>query len=267
MPETRLRYGDHPSQWIDITVPEQPGDQLLPVIIVLHGGYWRDHHAADQVEPMVADLADCRLAVVNVEYRRTGEDLQHGSGGWPATFTDVAAAIDLLDRYRPRLDLDRVIAVGHSAGGQLAAWAAARPRLAAGTPGADPRVRLAGYVSLAGVLDLVAGAEQRLDDGAVAALLGGEPTDRPEIYPIVSPIARVPIGVPGICLHGTADDRVPYNQSARFVHAAVEAGDDCRLISLPGVDHFSYLDPTTTAWSSARSAALGLVGHPCPRPT
>ncbi|SDS88901.1 alpha/beta hydrolase family protein [Microlunatus soli] len=274
MSRTRLRYGDHPSHWVDLTVPDRPTDRPLPVIIFLHGGYWRDLHAADQVEPLIADLADRELALVNVEYRRTGDDPQHGDGGWPATFNDVAAAIDLLGRFRPGghrdrpaadldgvvLALDRVVAVGHSAGAHLAAWAAARPGLPTGAPGAGPRVRLSGYVSLAGVLDLITGAEQRLDDGAVQALLGGEPADRPEVYPIASPLSRVPIGVPGVCLHGTADDRVPIDQSVRFVEAAVAAGDRCRLVTLPGVDHFSYLDPTSAAWSAAKSAALELIG-------
>lgn len=257
MQTTRINYGDHPSQWIDLSLPDS-FEAPLPVVIFIHGGYWREQHGADQGEPLIKDLVANGVAAVNVEYRRVGRSRTNGGGGWPATFLDIAAAIDSLPD-RGDLDLDRVVAVGHSAGGQLAAWAAARPGLPAGVPGAGPAVRLSGYVSLGGVLDLITGAQDRLDSGAVQRFLGGEPDKRPEAYELGSPINRLPIGVPGVCLHGTKDDRVPYEQTRTFVAAATRAGDDCRSFSLVGAGHFEYLDVTSTAWAAARSVTLSLV--------
>jgi acetyl esterase/lipase len=257
---TRIDYGDHPSQWIDLSLPDAAGG-TLPVAIFIHGGYWRTEHRADQGETLIADLVAKGVAAVNVEYRRVGKSAIDGGGGWPATFLDVAAAIDAL-ADREELDLGRVVAVGHSAGGQLAAWAAARPGLPDDDPGAGPRVRLSAYVSLAGVLDLIAGAKERLDGGAVQNFLGGDPAARPEAYRLGSPINRLPIGVPGICLHGTTDDRVPYEQTRTFVAAATRAGDDCRSFTLVGTGHFEYLDVTSAAWAAARSVTLSLLEGP-----
>ncbi|MBO0813221.1 MAG: alpha/beta hydrolase, partial [Microlunatus sp.] len=123
MRTTHIRYGDHPSQWIDLGLPDSPDDRL-PVVIFIHGGYWRAGHGADQGKPLIMDLVSQDVAAVNVEYRRVGKDPVNGGGGWPATFLDIAAAVDCL-ADRDDLDLGRVVAVGHSAGGQLAVWAAA----------------------------------------------------------------------------------------------------------------------------------------------
>lgn len=257
MQTTRISYGDHPSQWIDLSIPEAAAGPP-PVVIFIHGGYWRDQHGADQGDPLIKDLVANGAAAANVEYRRVGKSRINGGGGWPATFLDIAAAIDaLVDRSD--LDLDRVVALGHSAGGQLAAWAAARPGLPAGAPGSDPRLRLSGYVSLAGVLDLITGAQDRLDNGAVQNFLGGEPNQQPEAYELGSPINRLPIGVPGVCLHGTKDDRVPYEQTRTFVAAATRAGDDCRSVTLTGAGHFEFLDVGSPAWAAARSVTLALL--------
>src|SRR5690348_11935492 len=123
------------------------------VVVVVHGGFWRHAYDLSLGRPLAADLAATGLAAWNIEYRRVG-----GGGGWPATFDDVAAAVDALagpvSSVHP-LPLDRVVALGHSAGGQLAAWLSARPGLPPDAPGAHPRVTLRGAVSQAGVLDLV----------------------------------------------------------------------------------------------------------------
>ena len=162
---------------------------------MIHGGFWRARYGRKLMRPLAHDLAARGWAAWNIEYRRLG----HGAGGgWPTTFADVAAAIDHLDEIRTdaALDLARVVAIGHSAGGHLAAWAAARPRLPEGAPGCDPRVPVTAAVSQAGVVDLELAWDLRLSDGVVGDLLGGGPLEHPLRYRLASPKALVPLGVP-----------------------------------------------------------------------
>ncbi|WP_300008951.1 alpha/beta fold hydrolase [Pseudonocardia sp.] len=244
----RLDYGADPSQFGELTLPAAGGP--APVAVIVHGGFWRSGYGLELGRPLAVDLADRGFAAWNIEYRRVGS-----GGGWTATFDDVAAALDRLADAAPgRLDLDRVVAVGHSAGGHLAAWLAARPGLPAGAPGADPAVVLRGAVSQAGVLDLVDAAQRRVGGAAVPDLIGGTPAEFPDRYALASPVARVPIGVPVVCVHGTDDANVPIRQSERFVAAG--GGE---LVTLPGVDHFAVIDPSTAAWAACRDAVERLA--------
>jgi acetyl esterase/lipase len=263
-PEAPLRfeYGIHPAQFGELTLPA--GD-VRAVAVVVHGGFWRQAYGLELGRPLAADLADAGLAAWNIEYRRVPADSTGSAdgnrGGWPRTFDDVAAAVDALagpvqDAVGGRLPLDRVVAVGHSAGGHLATWLATRPGLPAGAPGAAPLVELRGVVSQAGVLDLVDAAERRVGSGAVQALLGGDPSDVPDRYALASPIARLPIGVPVVCVHGTADVNVPIRQSERFVAAA---GAEAELVTLPGADHMALIDPSSAAWRACRDALERLL--------
>ena len=249
-----IAYAPGPHRFGELTLPAGPP---RGVVVVVHGGFWRHAYDLSLGRPLAADLAAAGLAAWNIEYRRVG-----GGGGWPATFEDVAVAVDALagpvQEAAGELPLDRVVAVGHSAGGQLAAWLAARPGLPPGAPGANPQVTLCGAVSQAGVLDLVDAAEQSLGRGAVVELLGGPPAAVPDRYALASPIARVPIGVPVFGVHGTADDRVPVCQTERF---AAASGD--RWTRLPGVDHFAVIDPTTSAWAACRAAVEEILSRPC----
>jgi acetyl esterase/lipase len=250
-----VRYGDDRSQVGDLHLPA--GSAMVPVVVVVHGGFWRAMWSKDLATPLALDLAAAGYAGYAIEYRRVGD-----GGGWPATFDDVAAAIDALAAHElagRRLDLDRVVAVGHSAGGQLVTWAAARGGLPPGTPGSQPAVRLAGVVSQAGVVDLVAGARDALGDRAVEGLMGAGPDDDPDRYALASAYERLPLGVPVALVHGTADDRVPVTQSERYAAAAIAAGDDVRLVVLPGVGHFELIDPTHAAWAACRAELARLL--------
>ena len=252
----RLDYGTHPSQFGELTLPAG-GGPVRGVVVVVHGGFWRQSYGLELGRPLAADLAARGLAVWNIEYRRVG-----GDGGWTATFDDVAAAVDLLAGEGQRvaggrLDLAHVVAVGHSAGGHLAAWLAARPGLPADAPGAGPAVTLTGAVSQAGVLDLVDAAERRVGGAAVPDLLGGRPDAVPDRYELASPVARLPFAAPVVCVHGTDDRNVPIRQSERFVEAA---GPTAELVTLPGVEHFAIIDPDTDAWRACRDAADRLLG-------
>jgi acetyl esterase/lipase len=168
-----VRYGPAPDQFLELTLPPGPGP--LPVVVVLHGGFWRAAYGVELARPLAADLAAAGVAAVAVEYRRVG-----AGGGWPATLLDVAAALDALPGIPEagRLDLDDVAVVGHSAGGHLAAWAAGRHHLPDGAPGADPRVRVRRAVLQAGVLDLDAAVAADLGSGATPDLLGGGPAQQ-----------------------------------------------------------------------------------------
>lgn len=246
------RYGPGPDQFLELTLPEGSGP--APVAVVLHGGFWRAAYGVELARPLAADLAAAGWAAVAVEYRRVG-----AGGGWPATVEDVAAALDALaDLALPdvadaaRLDLTDVTVIGHSAGGHLAAWAAGRPRLPEGAPGARPRVRVTAAVLQAAVLDLVDAVDENLGDGAVRAFLGAGPADAPERYAVADPVALLPTGVPTLCVHCAADDVVPLEQSRRYAAAAAAAGDGVEVRVVPG-DHMQVIDPASEAWRTARA--------------
>lgn len=240
----RHSYGPGPAQFGDLSLPDGAGPH--PVAVVIHGGFWREQFDASLGLPLAADLIRAGYAAWNLEYRRVG-----GDGGWPETLLDVAAGIDLLASLPEsvRLDLDRVATVGHSAGGQLAVWAAARPGLARGAPGADPVVAVAAAVSQAGVLDLRQAAADALGGGAVAEFLGGGPEDFPERYAVASPAQRLPIGVPVLCVHGDRDGNVPLSQSQRYADAAAAVGDEVEVVVADG-DHFVVIDVGSPAWAA-----------------
>jgi acetyl esterase/lipase len=231
----RQRYGSHFHQFADLLQPPE-GSEPFPVAVVLHGGFWRELHSLDLTDDLARDLARRGWAAWNVEYRRVGEV---SGGGYPTTLEDVAAAIDALADLDAPLDLDRVVAIGHSAGGQLGLWAAARP---------DARVRLAGVVSQAGVHDLREADRLGLGEGATADFMGGHADDVPDAYAAASPIERVPIGVPALLVHGDADERVPVSMSSAYAEAAQAAGDSVDVELRPGEDHFVHLDVGGGAW-------------------
>lgn len=249
----RVDYGDEPRQYLELRLPEG-GTRPIPVVVFVHGGFWSHEYRADLMTPLVQSVVGGgRHATVNVEYRSVGDT----GGGWPGTLVDVAAAVDHLRMVDAELDLDAVTVVGHSAGGQLAAWLSARPRLDPGAPGAAPAVTPHVVVSLAGVLDLAAGARQRLGGEACQEFLGGEPEAVPDRYAVASPIQLLPIPTSVACVHGRQDVHVPAEQSVTFADAAVASGSDVRLHLVDG-DHFDVIDPDHESWRWVRETVLEL---------
>lgn len=239
MPEATvqtLRYDDHPETVLDLHRPVTAASGLA--VVLIHGGFWREQYRRDLMDPLVASLLEDGHVVANIEYRRVG-----GDGGWPTTLTDVAAAVDALAEV-DGLDPERVATVGHSAGGHLALWAAARHRLPSHAPGADPVVRPCHAVSQAGVVVLHEAIEAGLGNGAVVDLLGG---DDPGRVRWADPSAWLPLRVPVTLVHAPDDRQVPLSQSERWVQLATAAGDRVELVTGRG-DHFSVIDPTHELW-------------------
>lgn len=256
----QIRYGDHPSQYAELNLP--PGTGPVPVVVVVHGGFWQTAYGAELGRPLAADLVGRGWAALNVEYRRVGRSADAGGGGWPRTCTDVAAAVDALagpgqEFAGGRLDLTRVVGLGHSAGGHLVGWLAGRPTLPTEAPGSGPAVRLSGVIPQAGVLDLVGAANEGVGGLAVNGLMGGGPNRDPQAYDWASPLARLPFGIPSVCVHGKSDSTVPISQSERFVKAAQAAGDPSQLRSFAG-GHFDLIDVNTEAWTLCVAALTDL---------
>jgi acetyl esterase/lipase len=249
MRRTALRYGRHHSQVGEVWHPAG-AVRPAPVVVLIHGGYWRAAFTKRLMHRLAGAVTDAGWIAWNIEYRRVG--LLGGGGGWPATFDDVGLAVDAVARI-PGADTDRVVTCGHSAGGHLALWTAARPRLPAGAPGASPTVAPCGAVSLAGVVDLVRAAHLGLGGGAVPALMGGTPDAHPDRYAVASPAALLPIGVPQVLVHGLDDTIVPPDLSERYAADAAAAGDqDVTYVPLPGLNHMDVIDPHRPSWPAMR---------------
>jgi acetyl esterase/lipase len=256
----RLAYGPELLNFGELYLPASAGPH--PVVILIHGGYWRARYGLDLMTGLARDLAQRAIATWNIEYRRVGDD----GGGWPGTFVDVALAADYLQEIAPtyNLDLQRVIPVGHSAGGHLAFWLAARPRLAPDSPLATTTrpLPLLGAISLAGVVDLELAWKLRLSNGAVIELLGGDFDELSERYRDASPAALLPLGIPQVVIHGTADDNVPLQMSLDYVAKASAVNDPITFIELEGVDHFALIDPNSGAWAiTIEQLEKLLAGH------
>ncbi len=180
-------------------------------------------------------------AAWNIEYRRVG--MLGGGGGWPTTLSDVAAAIGALQDI-PKVDSTRVVVCGHSAGGQLALWSAARHRFPAIYPTGPDDVAVVGVVSLAGVVDLVEADRRGLGGNAVSELLGGHCDERPDRYRCASPIELLPLGVRQILIHGLGDGVVPPELSRNYQGRATEMGDPVEFVPVANSDHRSLISPT-----------------------
>lgn len=236
----RMYYGsDRDNQFGDLYLPTQPP---VGVAVLVHGGFWLDQYGLDLMVPMAQVLLADGWAVWNLEYRRLGN-----GGGWPATFEDAAVGIDHLTELAPKyegVDLDKVVVLGHSAGGHLAAWAASR---SAETPGGAPKVTIRGVVSLAGALDLLDGEKQGLGGGTIDQLLGGTPAQVPDHYRLGDPAQLVPASCPVAVVRGSKDTTVPRSQATDYLAAAKAAHAPVSFTELGG-DHFTIIDPTAASW-------------------
>lgn len=251
----RMSYGREASQFGELRLPKTPGKH--PVVIVIHGGCWFSEYDFTHIANFSAALTEVTGAATwTLEYRRVGQT----GGGWPGTFQDVARGADylrVLARTYP-LDLKRVVVVGHSAGGQLGLWLAARDRMPKGSLffAPDP-LPLRGVVSLAGVTDLRKFGTRC--NGAVSKLLGGSAEELTERYRQTSPAELLPLGVPQSLIHGALDKIVPPDLSRDYVRAARARGDEAKLTILEQVGHFDLISPRSTAWPTIEIEVRALL--------
>ncbi len=207
--------------------------------MVVHGGSWSAEYSLTLGTSLAVELARSGVAAWNVEYRRVG-----AGGGWVEASADIVAAWNALagpvgEQATVRLALDQARIVGHSAGGQLAVWLAGESGLA---------VRPEWVVAQAAPLDLVSPSAQGRRIRRLEALFGARYDEAPELYRAASPLHRLPIGVPVVCIHGASDAQVPAKTSGRYVEEAMRVGDSAVLHIVDGERHESFLDRSSECW-------------------
>ncbi|MDF9814634.1 alpha/beta hydrolase [Streptomyces sp. SPB162] len=268
-PDATAAYGELPDQIADFYRPRSaPGIPVrpAPLVIVLHGGAWRARYDREHISPFAAHLAGRGFAVASVEYRRGGEEPPAGGDGsahpredtppagrWPDTLDDVAAAVDALPALAVRtlgadtVDPRRVVLTGHSAGGHLALWAAARNVLPSDSPWHRPSPPpLRGVVALAPVADFASAIRLRVCSDAVVQFLGG-PEHVTARLPHADPAVLLPTGIATTIVQGTTDNVVPPQVARAFADAAALAGEEVVEAVLDGVGHFPLIDPAAAA--------------------
>ncbi|WP_377703115.1 alpha/beta hydrolase [Pseudoduganella sp. UC29_71] len=247
-PDLRIAYGSAPSQFVELFKPAGPGP--FPVVILIHGGCWTVHFGGiAQMHNMAGDLIRNGIAVWNVEYRRVDEE----GGGYPGMYQDVATAVDRLRQEAGAhgLDLARVVAVGHSAGGHLAQWAASRHRLPQSSPAwrAAPQA-IPQVISLGGLADL------RNEEGLIKTscerdmvqLAGLPSAARPDVFADTSPAELLPSGVRTVLVTGELDDVSPVRVAQDYARRAQAAGDAAEVVVLPNASHYDEVAATSPAW-------------------
>jgi acetyl esterase/lipase len=261
-PDRTIAYGSDALQFGELRLPAGTGRH--PVVIFIHGGCWLAEYDLSHSRKLTAALAAQGVAVWSVEYRRVGNE----GGGWPGTFLDVAQGADALKalaRDYP-LDLDRVIAAGHSAGGHLALWLATRRHLPRTSPLYLPEpIAIRGVLALAPAPDLEYLEQQGVCGNVVDGLVGGRPENLPERYAEVSGTRFVPLGLPQTLVLGGLDTSwAPVGR--RYLEAALRAGDDVRLVEAPESGHFEMIDPDSSTWPLVRDALSDLLRRAAPEP-
>jgi acetyl esterase/lipase len=253
VPDARVAYGADANQFLEVRLPRSKPPH--PVLMNIHGGYWRARYDLTHAGHLCDALRTAGLATFNIEYRRVGNI----GGGWPGTFEDIRTAYRFLQQGHSRfqLDLDRLVVMGHSAGAQLALCLAAHESsVGSSLQGSVQRV-----ISLAGVVDLKRAYALHLSNDAVQEFLGGTPDAVPDHYREADPMElKIPSARQWL-LQGTEDDTVPPELSRDYVTHKKQAGEAAELLEIRHAGHFDLIDPAAEAFQQIRSTALEAVGH------
>jgi acetyl esterase/lipase len=245
--DQRFAYGSDPNQFIDLRLPSKPKTDAFPLVINIHGGFWRAKYTLNHAGHLCAALTAKGVATANVEYRRVGNE----GGAWPGTFADIRSAHQALRQRAAsfRLDPNRIMVMGHSAGGQLALCLAAH----------EPSVKA--VVSLAGVVDLRRAYELHLSNDAVVEFLRGTPSEVPRHYREADPMQLAIPKAHQVLIHGSADETVPPEFSRDYVTAKQKRSpkEDVRLLEIAAADHLALIDPRSNAWKYVEDTILKLI--------
>ncbi len=259
-PTLTRHYGPAPDQVAELFLPKRQG--FHRTIVLIHGGCWLAAIPGTALMDYLADDLRTRgFAVWNIDYRRIGED----GGGYPGTFRDVASAMDTLRAIAPayRLDLAHLVVVGHSAGAQLALWAAARPHLPHDSVLYESNpLPVSAVVSLAGIDDLAdyrnRGPEACGGPSTIDALVGPPTAAHKDVYADTSPSRLLPIGVRQVLVSGALDPIVPQRFAEHYAAMAKASGDRIARLTIPAAGHFELIDPTSDAWKQIGPAIEAL---------
>ncbi len=241
--DARVTYGGDQNQFADLRLPKKKGP--LALAIVIHGGFWRARYDLEYAGHLCAALTAKGIATANLEYRRVG----NAGGGWPGTFADIRAGYQFLTQnaHKYEVDAHRIVAIGHSAGGQLGLCLAAH----------ETGVKAA--ISLAGVVDLQRAYALHLSNDAVVEFLGGTPAEVVDHYREADPI-KLAIRARQWLVHGAADDVVPPAFSRDYVSAKQKMKEDARLVEIAGAGHFELVDPRSGAWKEVERVVMEAAG-------
>jgi acetyl esterase/lipase len=254
--DARIHYGDDPLQFGDLRLP--PGKGPHPVAVFIHGGCWLAEYDITHSSKLTDALARNGIATWSLEYRRVGDE----GGGWPGTFQDIAAGADYLRTIAADydLDLDRVIVSGHSAGGHLALWTAARSQIPADSAIASENpLTVRGVLALAPAPDLGLLHERQVCGHVIDKLMGGSPAEYPDRYRYGDTVRLRPDGVPQVLIIGKYDDNWAPSGLSYFA-AAKKRGDDVKNVEAAESGHFDMIDPDSTTWPLVLNSARDLLG-------
>lgn len=243
-PDARLTYGTDPNQFAELRLPKTKGP--FAVLMNIHGGFWRSKYTLAHAGHLCAALTAKGIATWNIEYRRVGNP----GGGWPGTFEDIRNAYRYLPQIAKRYDFDstKILAMGHSAGGQLAFCLAAHES------------SLKRVISLAGVVDLQQAWEQHLSNNAVVDFLGGKPSQVPEHYHEADPMQlAIDHATTQWLIHGAGDDVVPSYFSRQYAEQKKKRGEDVHYTEVSTAGHLDLIDPRSNAWPAVENTVCRLL--------